>query len=133
MEDFVADWEYVSREVFKFIEELGLVPYIPFKKNARGTKQGVRIWKEMYDHFMHSREIFMEHYNARSNVETCFHILKTRFGNHLMTKNFNANSNEIKTRALCHNLCVLIQEAYELGVSLELDSVVAKAQEINTF
>ncbi len=50
-----------------------------------------------------------------------------------MTKNFNANSNEIKTRALCHNLCVLIQEAYELGVSLELDSVVAKAQEINTF
>lgn len=41
-----------------------------------------------------------------------------------MTQNYVANSNEIKVKALCHNLCVLIQEMHELGVSVDFSGCV---------
>ena len=71
-----------------------------------------------------------EYYHARSNVETCFHMLKSRFGDHLLTKNLAANSNELKTRVLCHNLTILIQEAFELGIKLSLDVCVKMKEDV---
>jgi len=121
MNEFVGDKAYNSRKVFEFLDKLGLEPYIPFKKNIRGRSKGSRIWREFYLHFTHNREIFDSIYHQRSNIETSFHMLKQRFGNHLYTKNFTANQNEIKTRVLCHNICVLIQEAFESGISLEFE------------
>jgi transposase len=116
MREFVADKAYSSRAILDFLGDLGIDPYIPFKKNTTGKSGGSRLWREMYLHFRRSPEIFMEAYHQRSNIETCFHMLKARFGDHLLTRNFVANQNEILTKMLCHNLCVLIQEAYERGI-----------------
>jgi len=127
MEEFVADKAYSTRAVFKFLHDLGLTPYIPFKKNAIGTPKGVSIWRTMYDLFHTYRSVYDMHYHTRSNIETSFSMLKQRFGGHLMTKKFIANTNEIKTKALCHNLCVLITETFESDISVDFESCVKKA------
>lgn len=128
MQDFVADKAYSSRDVFKFLDRLGLNPFIPFKKRSKIESRGAPAWRQMYELFLHSNDEFMNHYHQRSNVETCFHMLKQRFGHHLYTKHFTANQNEIKTRVLCHNLCVLIQESAEHGLSPKFEDCVKTLQ-----
>jgi hypothetical protein len=51
-------------------------------------------------------------------------MVKNRFGDHLLTKNLTANVNEIKVKFLCHNLCCLIVEAFESGISLDFEDCV---------
>ncbi len=74
----------------------------------------------MYDFFKKNEDEFNRRYHQRSNVETTFFMLKTRFGSNLSTKNFEANIVEMKMKVLCHNLCVLVQEAFENGVNLDI-------------
>ena len=61
----------------------------------------------------------MEHYHKRSNVETCFHMIKSKFGDSLKSKDKIAQTNEILAKVLCHNICVVIQEMHELGIKGE--------------
>jgi len=75
----------------------------------------------MWLEFTYREAEFMRHYHKRSNVETCFAMVKQRFGKHLMTRKFEAQVNEIKTKVLCHNVCVLIQEMYELGIEIDFE------------
>lgn len=63
----------------------------------------------------------MRHYHKRSNVETVFSTLKRKYGAFLRSKSEHAMVNEVLLRAVCHNLCVLIQEAQELGIKPELE------------
>src|SRR5579872_4188955 len=123
-QDFVADKAYSSRAVYKFLDKLGLDTYIPFKRGSSSRAGGARHWKVMFEFFKKNPDSYMLHYHQRSNVETCFHMLKARFGHHLLTKNFVANQNEIKMRVLVHNLTVLIQEAAELGILVNFDDCV---------
>lgn len=122
--NLVGDKAYNSRDTHNFLNSVGMVGFIAFKKNATGHAKGSLMWSTMYDYFLNYPEDFKRRYHQRSNVETCFHMLKQRFGHHLMTKNFIANQNEIKTRVLCHNLCVLIQEAAERGIIPKFDACV---------
>lgn len=124
MQNFVADKAYSSRRIMNFLHELNLLAYIPFKKNARGTKQGSLLWAEMFQHFNRDRDRFMKVYHRRSNVETCFHMVKQRFGDNVRTRTMNANVNEIKVKFLCHNICVLIQEAFESNISVNFEECV---------
>lgn len=48
--------------------------------------------------------------------ETVFSMIKKKFGNHLRSKNEDAQDNEILCKALCHNICVVIQEMFVLGI-----------------
>ena len=52
------------------------------------------------------------HYHKRSNVETVFSMIKAKFGGSVRAKTPTAQVNEV----LCHNICVLIQSIYELGL-----------------
>jgi len=47
-------------------------------------------------------------------------FIKRKFGNNLRTKTIVGNTNEILCKAVCHNICVLIQEINEMGVNPEL-------------
>ena len=67
----------------------------------------------MFLEFKFNQEKFLKRYHTRSNIECTFHMIKKRFGDHLNTKTEIANSNEVKIKFLCHNICVLIQEAFE--------------------
>jgi transposase len=112
-----GDKAYCSKDNFEVIEEVGAIPFIPFKKNANG--KGYGIWGKMYHYFMYKHEEFLEHYHKRSNSETIFYMIKTKFGASIKSKNNTAQVNELLLKVLCHNICVVIQEINELGVKGE--------------
>ena len=45
-------------------------------------------------------------------------MIKSRFGERLRSKTKTAQINEVLCKVLCHNLCVLVQSMYELGVDV---------------
>jgi len=116
IEEVSADMGYSSRENYNTAKRIGATAYIPFKKNATGKSRGSYVWKKMYHLFQFNREEFLEHYHARSNVETTFMAIKTKFGDRLKSKNFAAQRNELLCKFIAHNIVVLIHEMHELGI-----------------
>ncbi|MBI4116973.1 transposase [Candidatus Pacearchaeota archaeon] len=114
-----GDKAYSSKENLEVITEFNATPYIPFKKNVTGRARGSGVWKKMYHYFMYKHEEFLEHYHKRSNVETTFHMIKTKFSGAIKSKRETAQINELLLKILCHNICVVIQEINELGVKAE--------------
>ena len=111
-----ADKAYQSRNNFNEIAKAGAVPFIPFKSNSTGKGRGSTVWKKMYHMFMFNNEEFMKHYHKRSNSETVFHMIKSKFGANLRSKSKTAQVNELLCKILAHNICVVIQEMMELGI-----------------
>ncbi|TKJ17065.1 hypothetical protein CEE44_00840 [Candidatus Woesearchaeota archaeon B3_Woes] len=116
-----ADKGYTSRENLQAVSNIGAIPFIPFKKNIKPNtrSKNVDIWRKMYMFFTHYPEEFDHHYHKRSNVETCFHMIKRKFNSHLRSRTETGQDNEVLAKCLCHNLCVLAQEAMELGIELD--------------
>ena len=121
-----GDKAYSSKKNLAIIEENGGVPFIPFKKNVSGRRGGNSTWKKMYHYFMYKNDEFMQHYNKRSNVETCFHMIKSKFGDSVRSKKMTSQVNELLIKVLCHNICVVIQEICELGIKAEFSLEVTK-------
>ena len=122
LSEVVCDKAYLSKGNFKAIEEVGAIPFIPFKSNsnAKSREKGTSsLWRKMYYYFMYKHDEFKEHYHQRSNVETCFHMIKTKFKDNLRSKNKVGQVNELLLKILCHNICVVIQEVNELGIKGE--------------
>jgi transposase len=111
-----GDKAYSSRANLELINELGAVPYIPFKKGTTGRAKNAPTWKKMYHYFEFKNEEFLEHYHKRSNAETTFHMIKSKFGDSVRSKTEVAQVNEVLLKVLCHNICVVIQEMFELGI-----------------
>jgi hypothetical protein len=44
-------------------------------------------------------------------------MIKAKFRDHVRSKSDVAMVNEVLAKIVCHNICVLIQETYELGIS----------------
>jgi transposase len=65
------------------------------------------------------RGTFLEQYRSRSLSESTFSMMKAKFGDALRSKTDTAQVNELLCKVLCHNLCVLIQSFYELGIEPE--------------
>jgi len=75
--------------------------------NPRSHQDGtVDLWKKMYYYFMYKHDEFLEHYHKRSNAETCFHMIKTKFKDNLRSKSKTAQINELLLKILCHNLAL---------------------------
>jgi transposase len=72
-----------------------------------------------------NREEFLGHYHKRSNVETTFHMIKSKFGQRLRSKTMTAQINEALCKVLADNLCVIIHSVHELGI--ETDFALAEA------
>jgi len=119
VQEVVADLAYSSRENLKYASQLGITPFIPFKKNAVGNSKGAIIWNKMYKYFTESYQEFMSHYHKRSNAESGFFMIKQRFGDFVSTKNTLSQDNEVLTKILCHNICILIQEVFLSGLDLD--------------
>jgi transposase len=117
----VADKGYASRGNLDAAWNLGIVPFIPFKSNAVGKKQGSLAWRRMFYYFQYHQERFMSAYHARSNVESSFSMLKRKFDNRLFSKKEVAQVNEALLKVLCHNLVVLVKEAKENGFNIDLE------------
>jgi len=117
IEEVSADKAYLSNKNLKLVDDLGGTAYIPFKKNTVALARNSRIWKKMYHYFLYKNEEFEEHYHKRSNIETTFYMIKTKFGSHIRSKKDTAQINEVLLKILCHNICVVIQEMNELGIN----------------
>ncbi len=110
-----ADKGYLSHANLAAVAGIGATPYIPFKSNTTG--EGPELWRRLYHYFMFNRDDFLAHYHKRSNVETAFAMIKGKFGDAVRSKGETAQVNEVLCKVLAHNLCVLVQAIYELGVA----------------
>ena len=66
------------------IVNAGAEPFVPFKVNtspARGA-----LWANMHRYYNLHREEFLSRYHQRSNVETTFHMLESKFGDSVRSK-----------------------------------------------
>lgn len=104
--------------------DVGAVPFIPFKSNTQPDR-GSDLWSKMFFYYNFKREEFLAHYHKRSNVESVFQMIKSKFGERLKSKTTTAQVNEALCKVLCHNLCVVIQSMYELNITPEFMSEAA--------
>jgi transposase len=109
-----ADKAYLSKRNLELIVNAGAVPYIPFKSNNTG--EGPELWRKMFFFYQFKRQEFLASYHKRSNVESTFSMIKRKFGASVRSKTPTAQVNEVLCKVICHNLCVLVQSIYELGI-----------------
>lgn len=115
-----ADKAYSDRRNLQTVQAVGGTAYIPFKSNSTGVADHHHkfdgLWNHMWHFYNFNRDAFMAHYHKRSNVETVFSMIKSKFGSAVRAKTPIAQVNEVLCKVLCHNICVLIQSIYELGL-----------------
>ena len=112
-----ADKAYLSTDNLSHIARMGGTAFIPFKSDtAVPTPDKQYTWKKMYNYFTFNREELMQHYHKRSNVESTFSMLKARFTDLIRSNDETAQINEVLLKVLCHNICVLVHEMFELGI-----------------
>jgi transposase len=111
-----ADKAYLSSDNLQTVVDHNAMPFIPFKSNSTTSKNHSAIWKRMFHWYSFNQSHFMASYHKRSNVETTFHMIKTKFGDRLRSKTRTAQINEALCKVLAHNLCCLVQSIYELGI-----------------
>lgn len=111
-----ADKGYLSRSNVDAIALAGGAPFIPFKQGTGAGGKPDELWTGLYHYYQFRRAAFLAHYHKRSNVESTFWMIKSKFGERLRSKSRVAQHNEILCKVLCHNLCVLVQSFYELGI-----------------
>ncbi len=116
-----ADKAYSSVANYNVVQDVGGQAYIPFKSNttalssySKGTRG--KLWRRMFHYFQLNQEEFLEHYHKRSNIESTFFMIKAKFTDLIRSKDETAQINEVLLKVLCHNICVLIQQMFELGI-----------------
>jgi transposase len=111
-----ADKAYLSKKNVECVVKVGGTPYVPFKENSTGNDAGNVLWERLWHFYSFNRDDFFAHYHKRSNVESTFSMIKRKFGDSLRSKTQTALTNEALLKVLCHNICVLIQSIFELGI-----------------
>ena len=112
-----ADKGYSAEKNLKLVLDKGGMPYIDFRSNATdANRRSGSVWKRMFNFYKYNQEWFMGHYHRRSNVESTFSMIKAKFGDRLRSKTERAQINEALCKILCHNICVIVQSIYELGI-----------------
>lgn len=124
MKEVSADKAYLGAENLLTTLRNGAIPYIPFKSNSVPHSRGSygpksTLWTRMFKFYLEHREEFLAHYHKRSNIETTFFMIKSKFGQRLRSKTLTAQINEALCKVLCHNLCVVIQSQHELGIDID--------------
>jgi transposase len=126
MDEVSADKAYLSTNNMQAVLKHQAMPYIPFKINSHGSdKRQSKLWRQMFHYYSLNQDRFMKQYHKRSNVESTFHMIKSKFGDALRSKTETAQINEALCKVLCHNICCLIQSMYELNLKPKFWSVAA--------
>jgi len=120
MRRVMADGAFLSLPNLKVIDEIGAVPYIPFRDTHVEDRGG--IWQQALLFFQWRRAEFDRHFNKRSIVECVFSMIKTRFGERVSSRSDTATMNECLLKVLCHNICRVIYYISEAGLEPEFRS-----------
>ena len=120
VQEVSADKAYLSRNNLRAVEAVGGLAYIPFKSNSlpypRDGQNRDPLWERAYHFYQFHRAEFLDYYHKRSNVEATFSMVKAKFGASVRAKTPVAQVNEVLVKILCHNIVVLIQSMFELGI-----------------
>lgn len=125
VDEVSGDKAYSSKINLRAIEAVGATPYIPFMSYSKGKQRKYGyddLWQRMWHFYAFNREEFNAHYHKRSNVESTMAMIKTKFGGSVRSKSGTAQINEVLAKLVCHNICVLIQSFYDLGIESEFVS-----------
>jgi transposase len=114
VDELSADLAYSSHDNLLNVVLAGASPLIPFKSNANPATGA--LWAKMYHYFQAHRDEFLKRYHLRSNVEITFSAVKRKFGDSCRSKTDVAMKNEVLAKLVCHNICCVNQEAFELGI-----------------
>ena len=101
MREVSADKAYLGATNMLATLKQGAIPYIPFKVNSMDASGGTaksEVWSRMFHFYNLHRAEFLQHYHKRSNVETTFHMIKSKFGQRLRSKSLTAQINEAFVR-----------------------------------
>jgi len=123
VKEITADKAYSSRANLELAKELQIMPYIPFKSNITGKAKGSPTWAKMFKYFTENYMEFAKHYHKRSNIETCFSMIKRKFGDYTRCKNEKSQDNEILCKILVHNITCLIHEILELNLEVDFNDI----------
>ena len=118
LREISADKAYSTYANYDFAERHGATPFIAFRTGSVPGR-GPALWEKMFLHFQLQREDFLARYHKRSNVESTFWMIKAKFRDDLRSKPQTAMVNEVPCKIICHNICVLAQEAEECGIAVE--------------
>lgn len=123
-----ADTGYLSRHNCKVASEVGASPFILPAKNTQTESyiynRKATAWLRMLEFWKNNRELFLQHYHKRSNVESTFSALKRKFLPYVRSKNEQAQFNEILCKVVCHNASVLCTAMFELDVDINFGEIV---------
>jgi transposase len=118
-----ADAAYSNNRNLNFtMKNIGT--FIPFKdKTSFNNRHSTAVWHRLYHFFQLNRAEFLQSYGKRNNAESTFHMLKSKFGSTLKSRNWEAQKNEALCKVVCHNIACLVHAMTEFGVkpSLGLD------------
>ena len=81
--------------------------------------RGKRESDKLFHYYSLHKQKYLTHYHKRSNVESTFWMVKSKFGEEVRSKLPVAQINEVLCKILCHNICCVIQSMYELGVEAD--------------
>ena len=118
VDELVADSAYRSEAMLEWLDNLGIDAWIPFRNNARFHYDG-SLWDRHLAVFLLNQDRFLQHYHQRSQVETAFSMIKTKYGDNVRGKTPTSQANNVLCKLLAHNLYVLIRSIYELGLEPE--------------
>lgn len=115
-----ADGAYSSQKHAMYAELHGFDSYIPFDEGSTASgHHGVsEVWRRLFHFFNFNRAEFVQKYMKRSNVETTFHMLKSKFGSTLKSRTPEAQKNEALCKVICHNIACLIHAINEFGIDV---------------
>lgn len=129
MTEVYADAGYTGNGNRRCVLIWGAEPYIAFRSNSVSDGEPKStLWKRMLQQFQDKESEFWKRYYLRNNIEATFSMMKRKFGDRLRGKSFSAQVNEALCMVLCHNLCVVIQEMYELGINPEFHTDLEERQ-----
>jgi len=128
VDEVSADKGYSSLENHDAIAKVGATPFIAFKSNSTGGVGG--LFEKMHHFYQFKRDEFLSHYHQRSNVESTFNMVKSKFDSRLRSKGDTAQENEALCKILCHNLCVLIQSIFEFGIAATFGAEITVAPKV---
>jgi transposase len=117
-----ADKGYLADSNVMAIGAVGAEPFIAPKRNTNfsppmdASRKKSALWDKMLGYYQYRKEDFLKNYHLRSNSETVFHMIKSKFGSRIRSKTDTAQVNEVLCKVLVHNLCVIVQSIYELGI-----------------
>jgi transposase len=109
-----ADKAYLSADNLALLDGRGVAGFIPFKQNS--VLGNTPLWDKMFHFFNLHRDEFLAKYHKRSNVESTFSAIKRKFGDAVRSRTDVSMRNESLAKIVCHNLCCVVQEWYELGI-----------------